>query len=155
MYSSLYPLCGGCSVILCGWISDRFLSGRRGPVIAIPLVLLIPTLLAMGRLQPGGGTVAPLVLVSTAAFLMIGPYAFLGGAISLDLGGRHGSATAAGLVDCAGYIGGVLSGWAMGRLTAHVGWYAVFGTMAGAGVLAVAAAVFYWIRHEVWEHRAN
>jgi OPA family glycerol-3-phosphate transporter-like MFS transporter len=74
---------------------------------------------------------------------MIGPYSFLAGAISLDLGGQQGSATAAGLVDSAGYFGGLLSGWAVGAVAQRLGWNAVFLALAVVAVLTLIAAMLY------------
>jgi len=45
------------------------------------------------------------VLVAAIGFLVIGPYSFFAGAMSLDFGGRQGSATASGLIDGIGYLG--------------------------------------------------
>jgi OPA family glycerol-3-phosphate transporter-like MFS transporter len=65
----------------------------------------------------------------------------------MDMGGRKGSATAAGLIDTAGYAGGTLSGVAVGRLAESGGWGAVFNVMAAlaAGVGMIAAG--YCLEH--------
>jgi sugar phosphate permease len=44
-------------------------------------------------------------LLAAVAFLVLGPYSLLAGAIAVELGGRRGSATAAGLIDTAGHLG--------------------------------------------------
>ena len=52
------------------------------------------------------------------AFLLIGPYSYLAGAISLDFGGKRGGATACGIIDGVGYLfGGVLAGNVVARLS--------------------------------------
>jgi phosphonatase-like hydrolase len=56
------------------------------------------------------------------AFFVISPYSLLAGAIAVELGGRRGSATAAGLIDTAGYLGAVASGVVIGTLAQHQGW---------------------------------
>lgn len=98
-YSLLFSLCGGFSVLLFGWVADRVGRGARGAIIVVGLLLLVPVLVIMGFMKPSPYLAMPLLLVSLAAFLLVGPYSFLAGAISLDLGGKQGSSTAAGLVD--------------------------------------------------------
>jgi OPA family glycerol-3-phosphate transporter-like MFS transporter len=142
-YSLVFPLAGGCSVLLFGFLSDRLTGGRRSTLMVGALVPLVGVLLAMGLRPATGGLLVPLVLVILAAFLMIGPYSFLAGAISLDLGGQQGSATAAGLVDSAGYFGGLLSGWAVGAVAQRLGWNAVFLALAVVAVLTLIAAMLY------------
>ena len=43
--------------------------------------------------NPGSATI-PLVLISAIGFFVLGPYTFLTGVLSVDLGGKRGSATA-------------------------------------------------------------
>ena len=64
-----------------------------------------------------------LVLVAAVAFLLIGPYSYLAGAISLDFGGKRGGATACGIIDGVGYLfGGVLAGKVIASLSVAIGW---------------------------------
>ena len=88
-----------------------------------------------------------LIAIGATAFCLLGPYTLLAGAIAMDMGGRKGSATAAGLIDTAGYAGGTLSGFAVGRLADTGGWAAVFNVMAAlaAGVGVIAAG--YCVEH--------
>jgi sugar phosphate permease len=85
------------------------------------------------------------VLVSAVAFLIIGPYSFLAGAISLDFGGKHGASTASGVIDGTGYLGGVLAGDAMARISIGFGWSGFFIVLAGVALLTSAAAGVYWV----------
>ncbi|NDD27909.1 MAG: MFS transporter [Proteobacteria bacterium] len=154
-YSALFPLFGGFSVVACGFISDRLLRGRRGPVISFPLLGLVGVLYVMG-LHDRGLTVGQAMLcVGLAGACMIGPYSFLGGAISLDLGGRHGSATAAGLIDTAGYLAGAMAGRGIGAIAETYGWDRAFTVLSAVAVLAAVSAFFYWYRHEVVDHRLH
>ena len=81
------------------------------------------------------------------AFLTLGPYSFLAGAIALDFGGRHGSGTASGLIDGVGYLGGVLSGDSIARISVDYGWNGAFLVLAAIGFLSSAAAAVFF-RHE-------
>ena len=74
---------------------------------------------------------------------MIGPYSYLGGAMSLDFGGKQGSATASGFIDGIGYLGGVLAGDSIARISVAFGWRGAFVVLASASFLSGAAAWIY------------
>jgi OPA family glycerol-3-phosphate transporter-like MFS transporter len=78
---------------------------------------------------------------------MIGLYSYLAGAISLDFGGKQGSATASGLIDGAGYLGGVLAGNGVARISVIWGWKGAFASLAGVAVLSIVASAVY-LKHQ-------
>ena len=119
--SALFPLFGGISVLLAGFLSDRLGKSGRAAIIFYGMLLSTAVLLLLAFARFGGSKSAPVVLVALVAFVMIGPYSYLAGAISLDFGGKQGSATASGLIDGAGYLGGVLAGNSVGRRIGDVG----------------------------------
>ncbi len=144
--SALFPLLGGVSVILCGWLSDRLGPRGRASVTFIGLALSGAVLMWLGLGSFAGSRIWPVVLVSLVAFLIIGPYSFLAGAIALDFGGKQGASTASGAIDCAGYLGGVLSGNAVARISISFGWGGVFVALAAVAFLTAAAAAVFWAR---------
>jgi OPA family glycerol-3-phosphate transporter-like MFS transporter len=148
--SALFPLFGGISVLIAGYASDRLGRGGRAAIIFFGLVLTGLTLFLLGRADFARSSAWPVVLVTAVALLMLGPYSYLAGAISLDFGGKHGSATAAGLIDGVGYLGGVLAGDSMARISVTYGWRGAFAVLAGVAGLASAAALAYLLqqRHE-------
>jgi OPA family glycerol-3-phosphate transporter-like MFS transporter len=129
---ALFPLAGGVSVIIAGLLSDRL--GRSGRMVVVSAGLaaagVLMAILARGGF--GGSTLEPVALVISIAFLLIGPYSYLAGAVSLDYGGKAGGASASGLIDGVGYIGGMLAGWGMARVSIALGWGGAFGVLAGA-----------------------
>jgi OPA family glycerol-3-phosphate transporter-like MFS transporter len=134
--SALFPFFGGLSVILAGVMSDRLGSGGRGRILFGGLLCSVGALAMLGVLPPHGSPLAPISLVSLVGFLIIGPYSYLAGAMSLDFGGDRGSGTASGIIDGVGYLGGVLSGGAMARVTVVFGWQSVFFVLAGVALLS-------------------
>ena len=141
-YSALYSLFGMVSILGAGYLSDTWLRGQRGSLILAACVLLVPVLLLMTR--PTNTSVLPLLLISLTGLLLLGPYSFLAGAMSLDAGGRQGAATAAGLVDAVGYAGATLALWLTGSLAERLGWDGAFLALALlAAATAGAALVFY------------
>jgi sugar phosphate permease len=129
--SALFPLAGGVSVLLAGWLADRL--GREGRMmfICVGLALGGAVLAALAWGHFGGSNRVPTALVMMAGFLLIGPYSYLAGAVSLDFGGKEGGASASGLVDGVGYIGGMLAGIGFAELRVSMGWSASFAVLAG------------------------
>ena len=146
--SLFFPLFGGFSVLLAGWASDRIAGGGRGRIMTMALIPLVVVLALMGGIKSGVSAWVPVFFVSLSAFLMIGPYSFLAGAIALDLGGKQGSSTAAGMIDSAGYIGSILSGWGVGIVAERFGWSSVFVLLSGIGLITAVAALVYWRKYE-------
>ena len=147
--SSLFPLFGGISVLLVGFLSDRLGKSGRAVIILIGLLLSIPALLLMAYPPAifGDSPLLTMMLLGRVAFVLIGPYSFLAGAISLDFGGKRGSATAAGWIDGIGYIGGILAGEVVGKMAQQQGWSAAFVFLACVtGLSSLASAVYWWQR---------
>jgi sugar phosphate permease len=146
--SALFPLFGGFSVLLAGYLGDHARRGGRAAVIFVGLMLAGASMLALALIDPKASNAWPIVLVCLTAFLLIGPYSYLAGAMSLDLGGKRGGATTCGIVDFIGYLGGAFAGRAMAGISADHGWRGAFFVLAavawisalGAGCLLVVQA---------------
>jgi MFS transporter, OPA family, glycerol-3-phosphate transporter len=143
--SALFPFFGGISVLLAGFLSDRLGRGGRAAIIFYGMMLTAIALFALGHASFAGSTVLPVCLVAAIAFVMIGPYSYLGGAVALDFGGKQGSATASGLIDGVGYLGGVLAGERMARISVQSGWQGAFTVLAGVAALSSVAAVLFLV----------
>jgi len=143
--SALFPLFGGVSVLLSGFLSDRL--GRRGRagIILWGMILAGAALLTLG-LADFKNAGWPVVLVAVVAFLILGPYAYLAGAIALDFGGKQGSGTASGLIDGVGYLGGVLAGNSMASIAVTWGWKGAFAVLAGVTWIGSIAAALYFVQ---------
>jgi len=144
--SAFFPLFGGLSVLLSGFISDRLRQGRRATIIFYGLLSAGVVLFLLGTFNFQASRNLPVVLVTLVAFLMIGPYSYLAGAISLDLGGKRGGATTSGIVDGVGYLGGILAGDSIARVSVAYGWPGAFKILAVVVWLSSVAA-FLYCRH--------
>jgi sugar phosphate permease len=149
--SSLFPLFGGVSVLLAGFLGDRLGRVGRAAIILAGLLLGGLALGLLGSVSFAGRSGEALVLVSLVAFLLIGPYSYLAGAISLDFGGKRGGATACGIIDGFGYLfGGVIAGKVVSALSSSLGWQGVFQMLAVVafltGVTAAGFLVTQWQR---------
>jgi sugar phosphate permease len=143
--SALFPLFGGISVLVAGFLSDRLGTSGRATIILYGLVLSGAALLALANVDFGSFKAGPVLLVTAVAFLMLGPYSYLAGAIALDFGGKQGSATASGFIDGVGYLGGVLSGTSVARISVNYGWKGAFTMLAAVAWLSSLAAAAYWV----------
>jgi len=144
--SALFPLFGGISVLLSGFLSDRLGRHGRAAIILFGLLLTTVVLAVIATTNFGGSRVLPVVLVTLVAFVLIGPYSYLAGAISLDFGGKQGSATASGLIDGVGYLGGVLAGNAVAGISVLWGWTGAFAALACVALLSSLIAALYLIQ---------
>jgi sugar phosphate permease len=146
--SALFPFFGGLSVVVSGILSDRLGLNGRNRVLFGGLALVAFCLLVLGFTPSSVNPWIPVGLVALTGFLLLGPYAYLSGAISLDFGGKRGSATAAGIIDGVGYLAGYLSGDTVARITVAFGWRNAFLSLAGVGFLtAVVALVLVVTQH--------
>jgi OPA family glycerol-3-phosphate transporter-like MFS transporter len=141
--SALFPLFGGVSVLLAGAMSDRLGKHGRAAIIFYGLLLTTAALAVLGLGNFGGSRLAPIALVALIAFVMIGPYSYFGGAISLDFGGKQGSATASGVIDGVGYLAGILAGNSVGSISVLWGWKGAFLSLSVVALLSSAAAGVY------------
>ena len=90
-----------------------------------------------------GSKLWPVALVTSIGFLLIGPYSYLAGAISLDFGGKQGASTASGFIDGIGYLGGMMAGDSMARISVRYGWSGAFLALAGVSLLSSATALIF------------
>jgi sugar phosphate permease len=138
--SAIFPLCGGISVLLAGWAGDALGKVGRSRLIFAGVGLSAPVLVGFACLPARSEGWLPLLLLGLIALLLIGPYSYLSGAMSLDFGGKAGGATASGIVDTFGYIAGVLSGNGVAHITASYGWKTLFLSLACVAALSSVVA---------------
>jgi OPA family glycerol-3-phosphate transporter-like MFS transporter len=100
--------------IVAGNASDRLFGARRAPVIFFAFLGQATVLLLLSQLyrSPLGAS----VLLLAIAFFIQSAHSLVGGAASMDFGGRKAVATAAGLFDGAQYLAASIVGWGMGAL---------------------------------------
>ena len=130
--------------MLAGWLSDRLHRGGRAAIITIGLVLGGITLFAIGAVRAGDAS-RGVFLVGLAGFLLIGPYSYLAGAISLDFGGSRGAASACGIIDGVGYLAGIMAGDTLARVVGAWGWPTAFRALAVVAWAAAGVGIVFWI----------
>jgi sugar phosphate permease len=139
--SSIFPGVGAVSVLSTGWLSDRLGVNGRALIMFVGLAATAAALLVLMTMQSGAtGSLLPLVAIGTVAFCLLGPYSYLGGAFALDFGGKQAGAASSGIIDGVGYMGAVVAGDSIARLSVSFGWQGVFVILAAVSALAALGA---------------
>jgi len=139
--SAIFPAVGVVSVLVAGWLSDRLGLNGRSLLMFLGLGAAAAALLALMALRStSSASLLPVALIGVVAFCLLGPYSYLGGAFALDFGGKQASAASSGIIDGIGYLGGVLAGYGVARLSVAVGWDGVFLALAAVSALAAVCA---------------
>jgi MFS transporter, OPA family, glycerol-3-phosphate transporter len=134
---SLYEWAAIPGTIACGWISDRFFSGRRAPanILFMGLTLLAVVVYWLNLHGPLWIDYVALVAIG---FLIYGPIMIIG-LHALDLVPKKAAGTAAGFTGFFGYVfGSAIAGTGVGWIADRWGWNGVFVTMVACCLLTIA-----------------
>jgi sugar phosphate permease len=144
--SSIFPGVGVLSVLIAGWLGDRLGSHGRSLLLFVGLAATAVALflLTLIRRVSSPGSVLPLVLIGTVALCLLGPYSYLGGAMALDFGGKRGGAVSSGIIDGVGYLGGVVAGDSVARISVMFGWKGVFLSLSAISAVASLGAGYLY-----------
>lgn len=137
--SAFFGVAGIVGSVVTGRISDRLGPGRRTPVMIVSLALLLVSTLALAH----AGVRSPLVAtagVAACGLFLLGPYSLLAGAVSIDVAGKRGAATAAGFLDAVGYVGASLAAFVLGSVSKRAGWTAAFDVVSAVTAVALLLA---------------
>src|SRR5262249_10344981 len=126
--SAIFPAVGAVSVVVTGWLGDRLGLGGRAIVMLCGLTVTAIALLLLTSVRAGihrpdlsgstaSGSLLVLILLGVIAFGLLGPYSYLAGAFALDFGGKQAGAASSGLIDGVGYLGGILAGDTVARIS--------------------------------------
>jgi sugar phosphate permease len=143
--SAVFPGVGAVSVLVTGWLSDRLGVNGRALLLFLGLTATAAALLVLMSVHSStSGALLPLLAIGTIAFCLLGPYSYLGGAFALDFGGKQASAVSSGVIDGVGYLGAVVAGDSVARLSVDFGWRGVFFALAAVSALAAVGAGFLY-----------
>lgn len=135
--SVIIPFAGMAGALLAGWVSDNLFRARRAPVAVL---FYLGQVAMMVIFYFVAGPVVSGVLFVFLSFFINGPHSLLGGAASMDFGGRKAAASAAGIIDAFQYAGMFVITAFGGRVIQSFGWNGwiimlVLAALVGAGVL--------------------
>jgi sugar phosphate permease len=123
--SSLFELVGFSGALIAGYVSDRWMNGRRYPVGATMLFGLAAALLmhpVIGRLGP----VAMACSISLLGILVYGPDLLMSGPASVDAVSSRHTARALGIVNGVGSLGQLISAYVVAVIVTRFGWDQLF-----------------------------
>ncbi len=108
--------------LVSGNMSDVLFDNRRAPVVFFAFVGMAVVQLVF-RVVGGGPLFAAWMMVLLSFFIQ-SAHSMVGGAASMDFGGKKAVATAAGLFDGAQYVAGAIVAQTLGRVIDAYGWSA-------------------------------
>ena len=143
--SSIFPGVGAVSVLATGWLSDRLGINGRPLIMFVGLAATAAALLVLMTMRSSStGPLLPLIAIGIIAFCLLGPYSYLGGAFALDFGGKQAGAVSSGIIDGVGYLGAVVAGDSIARVSVSFGWPGVFVALAAVSALAAFGAGYLY-----------
>ena len=147
--TTFFGIAGMTGSLVIGRLSDRWGPGRRAGIMTLSLAALLLAVLALAHAHvtdPLGAA----GIIGLAGLFLLGPYSLLAGAITLDVAGKRGASTTAGIVDGVGYVGASLAAFVLGSVSKRHGWSAAFDVIAGITLVALVLAFGWW-----WTGRAR
>ncbi len=85
-----------------------------------------------------------LILLGLIGFFTFGPHMLIVTALPMDLGTKEKASSAAGFIDCFGYIGAGLTGVGTGLLLDRFNWDAAFYFWLSGAVVAAILLIIFW-----------
>ncbi len=142
--NAILPLGGALGAVVAGWLTDRYFHSRRAPVVSAMLLLLGVFTLFYNYVVQAGNTWVILFTLFLIGFMTYGPHVLMVGACPQDFGTRRMAASAAGFIDCMGYMGATVVGVGTGYLLDHYSWQIAIWAWAGAAFIAAALMATLW-----------
>ncbi len=131
-----------------GYLSDKVFNGRRGPVSALCMIILV-ILVSVLWLAPKDSHLTNSICMLCIGFLISGPQILIGVAAA-DFASKKAAATASGFTGTLGYAGTAIAGFGTGFLADNYGWGSVFvATMFSAAAAALFLALTWNKRSKV------
>jgi sugar phosphate permease len=136
---------GAIGSTLFGWISERFLAGKRLGISMFCLVCLAGALPLYGYAARFGiwANMGSLFLVG---FFLYGPDTLLSSTAAQDLGGPAAAATAAGIINGVGSFGQIASSYTLVKMKDMYGWSIAFAVLGVGAVISGLILVPFWLR---------
>jgi OPA family sugar phosphate sensor protein UhpC-like MFS transporter len=133
------PIGGVFGVLVSGYLSDKVFQSRRMPITILSLLSAVAVLM-LGLFKIDNNLLMGMFFF-VIGFFMFGPDSIISATAAMDFGTRKGAATAAGIINGVGSIGGILGGFLPGVITTEENWTPLFwvfiiGLLVSATILA-------------------
>lgn len=140
--TATYELAGLFGCLLSGWVTDRFLGGRRAPACFLWMLMCSVFIFAFWKSQSNHPGVYAFLL-GGVGFAVYGPQ-FLVGVMVADLATKRAAGTAVGLSGLFGYMSGIFSGAVLGHVSQRYGWDTAFAVILTGSLLACVPFLLTW-----------
>jgi OPA family glycerol-3-phosphate transporter-like MFS transporter len=134
LLSTPFDAMGAVGILGLGWLLDR-ITGRQRKWLLFSILTTVAALIFVLPILVRTRLWMVITAVGLIGLLSYGPYSLLAGVLSLEVRGKSFVASVAGMVDAAGYLAGIISGYCFGRIL-DIGGYKL-----GFRCLAVATVV--------------
>jgi len=141
--SSLFDVLGFSSVLICGFITDKFFGGRRSTVAFILAVGMVLSALYLRLLGPSA-VVHFGIALGLIGFTLYGPDSLLSGVGAIDVASRRTAVTVAGVINGMGSFGALLQEELLGYLKTYHGPDAVFAALVAVAALGALGTGILW-----------
>ncbi len=128
--------------LVSGNLSDVVFDNRRAPVIFIAFFGMAATAFVFSKVS-GGPFFAAWMMILISFFIQ-SAHSLVGGAASMDFGGRKAVATAAGLFDGAQYVAGAIVALMLGKFLDKFGWSVWGYTLVPSAILGASLIATLW-----------
>lgn len=144
---SLFDIGGLFGMLAAGWLSDRFSSGKRGPMNVLFSIGMLGSIFALWLFPDVGGVITSGMLFMIGFFLF-GPQMLIGLAAA-ELSHKKAAGTASGFAGWFAYFGAAGAGYPLGKIAQEFGWSGYF------MILAICGAITILLFMPMWNARAT
>jgi OPA family glycerol-3-phosphate transporter-like MFS transporter/OPA family sugar phosphate sensor protein UhpC-like MFS transporter len=137
-----FEISGAVGIIFCGWITDKYFSGK-GPRVCAIATMLASFFMFMFWYTIDGSVWASLVALIAAGFCIYGAQSLILVAVS-NIATKRAAAIANGFVGIWGYAATIVTGILLGFVTDKFGWKISFGFLIFLGVIGSILLSFAW-----------
>jgi OPA family glycerol-3-phosphate transporter-like MFS transporter/OPA family sugar phosphate sensor protein UhpC-like MFS transporter len=137
-----YEVFGLLGMLIGGWVTDRYFSGRATRVCLVYMSLCTVMLLLFWFL-PNQTPLTSATLLCMIGFFVYGPQSLIGAAAA-NMATKRAAAAAVGLTGFFGYLSTVISGVGIGALVEHNGWDAGFLAFVFCGLVGTLLFAVCW-----------
>jgi len=146
--SNAFEIGGVLGLLGGGILADKYFQKNKGRLAFFALLAMIGSLVFFRAFAQSSFSLVIFSLAIVGAFLYIAD-SLISGTAAQDVGGAEGAASATGIVNGIGSLGGALSGILPVLIKEHYGWDGVFILFIALGVLAALLLIPVAMRKEI------
>lgn len=139
---SLFEIGGLFGMLAAGWLSDKYCSGRRGPMNVFFSLGMVVSVVAFW-LMPDASAIVDSALLFSVGFFLFGPQMLIG-LTAAELSHKKAAGTASGFAGWFAYFGAAAAGYPLGKIAQDYGWSGYFMILCACGAVTVLLFLPMW-----------